>query len=103
LGAFGFTDFCSITRAINFVSGSNDIGSYFTYSGGGSGDLFIVRSFDGKQYYKLELTNIDLGAIQFRWAQVRFPACETCVPGQEGMKICFPESRTVVQAGTSPK
>jgi len=87
---FGITDFCALDQAVDFVPGSDNIGTYFTYSGGNPGDVFIIRAFDGTDYYKVELTDVNSSEIRFRWADVSPPECETCTPGQDGMDICFP-------------
>ena len=85
---FGISEFCSIDTAFDFVPGSENIGTYFTYSGGNPGDIFIVRAFNGRKYYKLQLIEVNSGEVQFKWAEIAPPDCQTCAPGQAGLKSC---------------
>jgi hypothetical protein len=88
LKIFGISDFCSVATAVNFVPGSENIGTYFTYTGGGAGDLFAVRTFNGNKYFKILIEGVISNTINFFWTEISPPACETCVPGQPGMGIC---------------
>jgi hypothetical protein len=87
---FGIADFCALETAINFVPGSDSIGTYATYTGGGPGEIFIVRAFDGTGYFKIQIIDEGPDKIDFWWAEVSPPDCETCIPGQDGMEVCFP-------------
>ena len=81
------TQFCDLKRAPNFVPGSEDGGTYFTYAGPNIG-LYVVRSFNGENYYKIEVTDVSSDKVKFNWTLVKTPLCETCVPGVLGMNEC---------------
>ena len=36
----------------------------------------------------VHLRDISSNLIQFKWAKIDSPSCETCIPGQEGMQNC---------------
>ncbi len=88
LSRYGISDFCSLEKAINFVSGSDNIGTYFTYTGPNPGGVYAVRSYNGDSYYKVQVTEYSQARIKFKWAPIENPSCQTCVPGAAGMQIC---------------
>jgi hypothetical protein len=79
--------FCSLTTAPNYVC-APPYCYYCTEAPFKAGDTFIVRSFDGSKYFKVFITEIHQTRIQFVWAEIGLPACETCVFGLEGLDKC---------------